>query len=376
MRAAGPYNPRGMFKRLILIVIVLAVVAGGVYALRAKKLHEMAAMRQQAMPATAVSVAVVQAESWLQSLFAVGSVAAEQGIDVTTPLPGTVVDIHFDSGQNVTRGQILAQLDVGVDVAELDGLIAARELRELQFERAAMLLKKSQVSQSDYDSARAARDEAEAAVRAKREYIARKKIYAPFDGTLGIRMVDLGEHVDPGDPLVPLQMLDPIHVDYALPEHLLSRLLIEQAVEVEVRAYPRERFRGRITAFDPGIDPGTRNIRIRATITNADRRLRPGMFAQVWTLESAPKAVLTLPETAVTYSPYGDTVFVVVAGDAGDMIERRQVETGEVRDGRVEIIGGIALGERVVAVGQNKLRNDMPVRVSESVPGALAADTP
>lgn len=145
MRAAGPYNPRGMFKRLILIVIVLAVVAGGVYALRAKKLHEMAAMSQQAMPATAVSVAVVQAESWLQSLFAVGSVAAEQGIDVTTPLPGTVVDIHFDSGQNVTRGQILAQLDVGVDVAELDGLIAARELRELQFERAAMLLKKREL---------------------------------------------------------------------------------------------------------------------------------------------------------------------------------------------------------------------------------------
>lgn len=364
-----------MFVRFLLIVVVLGGLGGGIWMLLERKQAELEAMSSQAMPPPAVAVAGVERESWRQTLFAVGSVAAEQGIDVTAPLPGTVVDIHFESGQTVKRHQVLVSLDVGVDMAELEGLKAARELRDLQFERAKRLMKDKQISQSDYDAARAARDEAAALLEAKQQYIARKRVYAPFDGTLGIRMIDLGDHLEPGDPVVPLQMLDPIHVDYALPEQFLSRLERGQTVEIEVPAYPGERFYGKITAFDPGIDPNTRSVRIRATLPNPSHRLRPGMFAEVWTVESEQRAVLSLPETAITYSPYGNTAFVVVEQDGASIVERRQVHTGEVRDGRVEIVRGLDPGDQVVSVGQNKLRNGMPVQVTEQQ-AALASDVP
>lgn len=365
-----------MIKRFILILVVFSVVGGSIFALKQRKAEERAAMSSRTFPPAAVTVAEVQQERWRQSLFAVGSVAAEQGINVNAPLPGTVVEIQFESGQQVKRGQVLIAQDVGVQMAELDGLVAAHELRTLQFQRAKKLLTDKQISQSDYDAARAALDEAHADVQAKRAYIVRKKVYAPFDGTLGIRMVDLGTYLEPGDPIVPLQMLDPIHVDYALPEQYLSRLSVGQITEIVVPAYPGEKFYGQITAFDPGIDQATRNVRIRATMANPDRRLRPGMFAEVSTIEALTKAVASLPQTAVTYSPYGDTVFVVVETDGAAHVERRQIETGEVRAGRVEIVAGVSLGERVVAIGQNKLRNDMPVNVVENVSTAVTDSTP
>jgi len=338
------------------------------YGLHMSKMGQMAAMRERTFPPVSVSVAKVKSASWRQSLFAVGSVVAEQGVEVTASLPGTVIDIKFNSGEEVKRGKLLVQMDVGVDLAQLDGLIASKELRDLQFRRAKKLFDERQISQSDFDVARAALDEADAEMAAKKEYIARKRVYAPFDGTLGIRMIDLGDHLEPGDPVVPLQMLDPIHVDYALPEQFLRQLEIGQAIEIEVPAYPDQRFFGVVTAFDPGIDPNTRNIKIRATIQNPFRRLRPGMFAEVWTINPTNKTVLSLPETSVTYSPFGDTVFLVVDEGNIAVVERRQVHVGEIRDGNVEITTGLVLGDHVVAVGQNKLRNGMPVRIAEIAP--------
>lgn len=365
-----------MIVRFLLMLLVLGALGGGMWMLLERKQAELEAMSSQAMPPAAVAVAEVTRASWRQTLFAVGSVAAEQGIDVTAPLPGTVVDIHFESGQQVKRHQVLVSLDIGVDMAQLEGLEATLELRELQLARAQRLIKENQISQSDFDAAQAARDEAAAQLEAKKQYIARKRVYAPFEGTLGIRMIDLGDHLEPGDPVVPLQMLDPIHVDYALPEHLLSRLERGQRVEIEVPAYPGERFHGEITAFDPGIDPNTRNVRIRATLPNPDRRLRPGMFAEVWTIEAEQREVLSLPETAITYSPYGNTAFVVVEEGGATVVQRRQVQTGEVRDGRVEIVGGLDAGDRVVSVGQNKLRNGMPVVVTEHEEPTLVSEVP
>ncbi|MEQ8234633.1 MAG: efflux RND transporter periplasmic adaptor subunit [Gammaproteobacteria bacterium] len=362
--------------RALLVLLVIGLCAGAIVALKQKKAAELAAMSERSMPPAAVSVAAVDEEQWRQSLFAVGTMAADQGIDVTAPLPGTVVDISFESGQVVARGDVLLSQDVGIQMAELEGLEATVELRELQFARAKRLLARKQMSQSDYDAARAARDEAEAALKAKRAFIERKRVYVPFDGVLGIRMVDLGTYLEPGDPIVPLQALDPIHVDYALPEHLLSRLAVGQVVEIEVPAYPGEKFRGRITAFEPGIDPATRNVRIRATLPNADQRLRPGMFAEVSTVQEALRPVLALPATAVTYSPYGNTVYVVVDDDGQATVERRQVRTGEVREGRVEIAEGLARGDRVVAVGQNKLRNGMPVKIAETVTAQVGSGGP
>lgn len=366
-----------MLVRAFLMLVVVGVIGGAVYMLQEKKAAELAAMSERAFPPAAVTVAEVAHETWRQTLFAVGSMAAEQGIDVVAPLPGSVIELKFESGQLVKRGQPLLAMDVGIQLAELEGLKAALELAEVQFERATRLRKEKQISQSDYDAAQSTLNEARAAVEAKRAYIVRKTVYAPFDGVLGIRMIGLGTYLEPGDPIVPLTMLDPIHVDYALPEHLLSRLSVGQMVEVSVPAWPGEKFAGRITAFDPDIDRATRNVKIRATLPNPDHRLRPGMFAEVWTIDARAREVLTLPQTAVTYSPYGDTVFVVIEQDGKVMVERRQVQTGEVREGRVEVTAGAVSGDRVVAVGQNKLRNGMPVNVvPEETPVASAASTP
>lgn len=354
-----------MIIRIVLAALIVGGIAFGIFSLQQQKADDLASMSSRSFPPAAVTVAEVQQENWRQTLFAVGSLAAEQGIDVVAPLPGSVVDIRFESGQDVKRLQPLLHMDVGIQQAELEGLVAARELRMVQFDRAKRLLKDKQISQSDYDAARAALDEAEAEVHAKEAYIARKTVYAPFAGTLGIRMIDLGTYLEPGDPIVPLQLLDPIHVDYAVPEQFLSRLNTGQPVELKVPAYPGEVFKGAISAFDPGIDEGTRTVRIRATLANPDRRLRPGMFAEVWTIEADDKKLLTLPQTAVTYSPYGNSIFVVADSEGKTTVERRQVQTGEVRDGRVEISSGVELGERIVAVGQNKLRNGMPVDVVE-----------
>jgi membrane fusion protein (multidrug efflux system) len=365
-----------MLARLVLMLAVVGAIGGGLYLLRAERLRDAQAMSERVMPPAAVRVASVQQETWRRTLFAVGSLAPEQGVEVTAPLPGTVVGIEFESGQTVRRGQVLVTMDTGIQTAELEGLLATLELRELQFARARRLREAKQISEAELDTARAARDEAQAAVEAKRAVIARKQVYAPFDGVLGIRRIDLGDYLEPGDPVVPLQMLDPIHVDYALPEQQLSRLTLGQPVEIAVPAWPGETFHGRITAFDPGIDPATRAVRIRATLPNPDQRLRPGMFAQVWTIDPEDKEVLSLPGTAVSYSPYGDSVFVVVGEPERTTVERRQVETGEVREGRVEIRSGVAAGERVVAVGHNKLQNGMRVEVTENATAAIAPEVP
>jgi membrane fusion protein (multidrug efflux system) len=197
--------------------------------------------------------------------------------------------------------------------------------------------------------------------------IAKKRITAPFSGWLGIRQVDLGEYLQPGAAIVPLQALDPLYVDYSLPERHLDLISVHQAVEIEVQAFAGEIFTGRISAVNPGIDPGTRSLRIRATLENPQSRLRPGMFAEVRTVLPQRPGVLTLPRTAITYNPYGDSVFVIQEGETGPSVQRRQVETGGVRNGRVEIVHGLQAGERVVIAGQVKLRNDQAVVVDNSI---------
>ena len=206
-----------------------------------------------------------------------------------------------------------------------------------------------------------------AAVAAKTAYITRKTVYAPFDGLLGIRMIDMGSYLNPGDPIVPLHTVNPIHVDYALPEKFIGRIFVGQIVEVEVAAYPGKKFVGRIKAFDPAIDASTRNVKIRASFDNKKGLLRPGMFAEVLTIDAKTKKVIVLPDTAITYSPYGNTLFVVRKGQGGLTVQKQQIQVGKVQGRFVEIISGIEIGEKVVAVGQNKLRNGMAVVIAESL---------
>jgi membrane fusion protein (multidrug efflux system) len=229
------------------------------------------------------------------------------------------------------------------------------------------LLKDRSVSQSEYDQTRAQLDIAEAAVAAERAAIAKKKIRAPFAGQLGISDINLGEYLSPGAGIVSLQTLDPVYVDYTLPERHFEQIGVGQKILVNVQAFPGRIFEGRISAINPGIDPGTRSARLRATLANPEQLLRHGMFAEVRTVLPARDDILTLPRTAVTYNPYGESVFVILEKDGNRVVERRSIRTGEVRDGRVEIVSGLEPGEQVVSAGQVKLRNGQAVIVDNSV---------
>jgi membrane fusion protein (multidrug efflux system) len=356
-----------LIKRLILVVLLLVVVFGGIFGWKYFVGQKMAASMAAPPPPATIASAEVKVETWQPYLHSVGSVTATQGVFVTTEVPGQVEKILFESGHFVEAGDVILQLDDSVDEADLEGLVAQRKLARLQFERARKLVKERSVSQSEFDQSRAQLDSAEATVASKRAVIAKKKIRAPFSGRLGIRQVDVGEYLSPGAEIVPLQALDPIYVDYTLPERHFEQLHDEQPVLVEVQAYPGRVFKGSISAINPGIDPGTRSVRLRATLGNPDQLLRPGMFAEVRTVLPARDDVLTLPRTAITYNPYGESVFVILEKDGGQVVQRRQVKTGEVRDTRVEIVEGLEAGEQVVSAGQVKLRNDQRVVIDNSV---------
>ena len=356
-----------VIKRLILVVLLLVVIFGGIFGWKYYSGTQMAAMMSAPPPPAVIASAEVAVESWQPYLHAVGSVTATQGIFVTTEVAGQVREIRAESGQVVEAGDVLLRLDDSVDEADLKGLIAQRTLAKLQFERARKLLKDKSVSRSDYDESRANLDSTEAAVAAKQALIHKKTISAPFNGQLGIADINLGQYLSPGDAIVPLQALDPVYVDYNLPERHLPEVRVGQAVEVRVQAWPDRRFKGVISAINPGVDTGTRTLRLRATLNNPDHLLRPGMFAEVSTVLPLRDNILTLPRTAVTYNPYGESVFVVQEKDGSLVVQNRPVTTGKVRDGRVEILEGLQAGEQVVAAGQNKLRNGQPVSIDNSV---------
>jgi membrane fusion protein (multidrug efflux system) len=365
-----------MVKRLLFVVVLLLVVFGGVFGLWYHQLQQKMADRKPPPPAV-VAVTEVREETWASHLSAVGSLAAVAGIDVTNEVPGKVSALKFESGALAKEGQLLIELDATADLAELEGLVAAQRLTELKYRRLAELLPKMSASKADYDEAKAMYDVAEAAAVAKRAVIAKKKVLAPFSGRLGIRKVDLGQYLAPGSAIVPLEALNPIYADFSLPERHLATLAVGQPVSVIVQAYPGETFAGRIAALNPGIEEGTRSVKVRAVLDNPQERLRPGMFAEVRVLLSADQRVLTLPDTAITYAPYGDSVFTVVQGEQGLTVQRKQVETGETRRGRVAIASGLSQGERVVSAGQVKLRNGMPVTLDDKpAPGERGAATP
>ncbi len=356
-----------MTKRLILAILLLIVIFGGIFGWKYYSGIKMMVMMSQPPPPAVITSAEVRTESWQPYLHAVGSVTPTQGIFVTTEVAGQVHEILAESGQRVKAGDVLLRLDDSVDKADFEGLVAQRTLARLQFERARKLLRDKSVSRSDYDASRANLDSAEAAVAAKRALINKKTIRAPFSGQLGIADINLGQYLSPGDAIVPLQSLDPVYVDYTLPERHLPQVHVGQSVIIEVQAWPGHHFEGKISAINPGVDTGTRTLRLRATLDNPEQLLRPGMFADVSTVLPLRENILTLPRTAVTYNPYGESVFVIQKNDTGLTVQNRPVKTGEVRAGRVEITEGLKAGEMVVSAGHNKLRNGQPVTIDNSV---------
>lgn len=350
-------------RPLIIIFVLIAVFVAGWYFWPRQ---QPPGMLGGGFPPSVIAATEVQQENWLPSLASVGSLVAINGIEVSTEVNGTVSEIIFESGKPVEKDQILIKLDDSVDMAALDALRAERRLSEIKFTRAKDLLQKRVVSKSEYDEADASFDAAKARVKQQEAIIKRKVIRAPFAGLAGIRKVSLGQYVEAGNPLVSLQALDPVFVDYTLPERYLTQIRPGQAVNIRLDAIPDKMFTGAVTAVNSGVDTGTRTLKIRATLANPDGVMRPGMFAQVQTITGEAQPVLTLPRTAISFNTYGNFVFVINKNEQAMTVKRTAVETGDTREGRV-IVKNLTAGTQVVRTGLVKLRDGAPVMIDNQV---------
>jgi membrane fusion protein, multidrug efflux system len=332
---------------------------------------------------TAVSVETARIEQWPPQLTAIGTLRAYEGVVIAPQAAGVVTGKHFESGEDVEAGALLVNIDDSVEQADLANGLAQLKNADVSLTRQKMLVAGGNTPQSAVDAAIAARDSAEATVERTRAIIAQKAIRAPFAGRLGLRNVDLGQYVSVGTPLTTLQRLDPIYADFAVPEEALNSLSPGQSVSMTVAAFPGRSFEGNVTAIDARVSAESRNVTVRAEFPNPERKLLPGMFANVTVNTGASADVLTLPRTAIVYSLYGDNVFVLKPasqqagqGDKNSLIvERRFVRVGPVRGERVAIEQGIKPGDRVVTAGQIKLQANAPVVVDETAALPPPAET-
>jgi membrane fusion protein (multidrug efflux system) len=325
-----------------------------------------------------VEVARVEQLRWQPFLETIGSITAVNGVTVSTDLGGRVVQIGFDSGSEVRNGALLVQLDIEREKAQLAQAEAKRDLSRLNLERSRNLLSRHTISQSEYDAAEADLRQNDGAVKEQQAIIARKTIRARFDGLAGIRQVNVGQYLNPGQPVVTLQSVDPVYVDFELPQEQLSKVTTGLGVEVVLDAYP-ETFRGTITAINSEIESDSRNFKVRATLPNPDHKLRPGMFAKVDVQSGAERDVIAVPLSAVKYAPYGDSVFVVTrsqgeggGGKPGQNLEQHFVKLGQIRGDRVAVISGVQAGEEVVTAEVFRLRNGAAVTVRRPDSGGAA----
>lgn len=362
-----------MAKRMILMLVVTAVFVGALGFVKFKQIQtaigEAAAFQP---PPEAVTTVVVAEERWPSTLAAIGTVAAVQGVTVSADLPGTVERIAFESGQAVRAGQVLATLDMRQEQAQLAAVEARRELARTNFERMQGLLNDRVVSKAEFDQATAEFRQTEAQAGEIRAAIQRKTIRAPFSGILGIREVNLGQYLAGGDPLVTLQALNPIHVNFGVPQQAAAHVRVGRTVRVRTDGSPPLDLTGRVTAIDSVVDEATRNIQVQATLENADRALRPGMFVQAELSLGRDDAVRALPSSAISYAPYGDSVFVVTdLTDEGGRryrgVRQQFVKLGPARGDQVAVVSGVNPGDEVVTSGVFKLRNGAAVEVNNSV---------
>jgi membrane fusion protein (multidrug efflux system) len=356
-----------MKKRIfvaVLCLVVLIAVLAGIKALQINAMVEQG--KKQIPPPETVTTATVKSESWESALTAVGSLTAVQGVTVAAELAGKVVQIAFESGTQVRKGDLLVRQDTSSEEAQLPGAEAQATQARTVLERDAKMLPKMIVSQADYDAAFATHEQALAQSNNIRTTIAKKTIRAPFGGRVGIRQVNLGQMLREGDAIVTLQSLDPIYVDFSLPQQELGRLHLDLPVRVSSDAIPGVTLQGRITAMNPLVDADTRNVKLQATLTNRGERLRPGMFVNVAVGLSTQQQVLVIPATAVLYAPYGDSVFIIEddkSHKGGKVLRQQFVRLGEKRGDFVAVTSGVKAGEEIVSTGVFKLRNGQPVVV-------------
>jgi membrane fusion protein (multidrug efflux system) len=361
-----------MKKRMILMLVSMVVfiaAIGGVKVLQIKS--AIAAYASFQPPPEAVTTIVARQERWPATLGAIGTVAAVRGVTVSADLPGIVETIAFDSGTRVKAGDVLVQLDTRQEQAQLAAAEAQRDLSRVNLERMRSLTEQRVVAQAEYDRAEAEYKQAEATAGEIRATIGRKTIRAPFSGVLGIRQVNLGQYLAGGAVIVPLQSLNPIYVNFAVPQQQVAT--IKPGTEVHVATgNDGADTSGRVTAIDSVVDESTRNVQVQATFTNVSGRLHPGMFVQTKVVLGAGELVIALPASSVNYAPYGDSVFVVAnlktpKGGSYRGVLQRFVKLGGSRGDQVAILSGVGAGEEVVTSGVFKLRSGAAVLINNQV---------
>ena len=372
-----------MAKRMI---VMLTVTLAFVAALGFVKFQQIqTAIAQGAAfqpPPEAVTTIVARQGEWPATLSAIGTMAAVQGVTVSADLPGTVERIFFDSGEAVQAGEMLAVLDTRQEQAQLAAIEAQRELARLTFERMQGLLNEKVISAAEFDRATAEFRQTDARVGEIRAVIQRKTIRAPFSGILGLRQVNLGQYLAGGDALVTLQSLNPIYVNFGVPQQTAGQMVAGRPMRLTTDDLAGVEWPGRITALDSLVDPATRNIQVQATLANPGGRLRPGMFVQVEVALGPTQSVIALPASAISYAPYGDSVFIVseMKGEDGKPyrgVRQQFVKPGASRGDQVAVLGGIDPGDEVVTSGVFKLRNGVAVLVNNTIqPGNDPAPRP
>lgn len=364
-------------KRMLImlgaVALLIALLALGFF------LHIRQLMASSPKPAPqTVSATIIRKVDWQPQLSSVGTLVAVRGVDVTSEIAGLVRSIHFRSGQEVAAGQLLVQLNADADLAQLRALEAAAELAASVLARDRQQFAVQAISQAQIDNDAADLKSKQALAAQQAALVAKKTIRAPFAGKLGITTVNPGQYLNPGDKIVTLQTIDPIYVDFYIPQQQLGGLQVGQVLTLSSDAHANTAFAGKVSAISSKVDPATRNVQVEATVANPQRQLLPGMFANVHVEVGGKKQYLTLPQTAITYNPYGSTVFVVhpapppKAGapppKAGDLVVQQVfVTTGETRGDQVAVLTGLAEGQRVVTSGQIKLKNGSPVVISNVV---------
>jgi membrane fusion protein (multidrug efflux system) len=361
-----------MAKRMIITLVAMAAFIAVIGSIKFRQIQTAIAQASSFQPPPeAVTTIVTRQERWPSTLSAIGTTAAVHGVTVSADLPGVVEAISFDSGRAVQAGDVLVRLDTRQEQAQLAAAEAQRALARLNLDRARGLREEGIIAQADFDRATSENDQAQARVGEIRATIARKTIRAPFAGILGIRQVNLGQYLTAGAAIVPLQSLDPIYVNFSVPQQDVAQLRAGVEVRVSAEGIARP-FEGRITAVDSIVDEATRNVQAQATLPNREGRLRPGMFVQAEVLVGTSTAVVALPTSAVAYAPYGDSVFVVgdVKGPKGETVRgvRQQfVKLGGERGDQVAVVSGLQAGEEVVTSGVFKLRNGAAVHINNEV---------
>jgi len=370
-----------MKLRMTIMLAVVAVVLGGVFGFQMFKAAMIKKfMAQMAQPAQTVTAGKAEFSKWQPKIAAVGTLRAVKGADLSLEVSGVVAEIAINSGDDVAAGAMLLKLRDDDDVAKLESLQATAELNEITYDRDRKQLQLQAVSQATLDTDAANLKNAKAQVAQQKAIVDKKYLRAPFAGHLGIRAVDLGQYLGAGTVIVTLQALDPIFMDFFVPQQAVDQVKIGQQIAVKVDAYKDRTFAGEIAAINPKVDASSRNVQIRAALKNADHKLLPGMYATVEIPTGAPENLITLPQTAITFSPYGDTVYIVddkgTGPDGKPKLVARQsfVTTGATRGDQVAVLKGVSEGETIVTSGQLKLHNGSTVVIDNTVaPTADAA---